>query len=452
VAASRILVVDDDQSIRTVLGYMLQEAGYTVETASNAEAALRAVAESAPDLVLSDIKMPKKDGIALLADIKARNPALPVIILTAFGTVETAVEAMKRGAADYLTKPIARDDLLMTVAKTLKLLRLEAENEDLRETLRERFRFESIVGLSPAMVAVFDTLRKVAGTDATVLITGESGTGKELIARALHFNSPRRERRLVAVNCAAIPQELLESELFGHVRGAFTGAIRDKTGKFELAEGGTLFLDEIGSMPVHLQAKLLRALQEREIERVGGDGPVQLDVRVVAATNRPLATLVSSGAFREDLFYRLNVVPVRIPPLRERTGDIPLLARHFVARFAGEAAVTLTPDALAALEGYRWPGNVRELENFCERAVLMRASNRIDAASLAAPLAALASEAPAAPGTTLPDIERAAIVAALRAAGWNRSRAARRLGIARHILLYRMKKFGIVPEDESGAD
>ena len=443
--SERILLIDDDESIRKVIGYMLEEAGYAVETVGSADTGLRAFSERRPDLVLSDIKMPKKDGIELLGELKTVDSSVPVIILTAFGTVETAVEAMKRGAADYLTKPIARDELLMTVAKILRLQRLEAENQDLRETLNDRFRFASIIGLSPAMAPVFDTLRKVSATDATVLITGESGTGKELVAKALHFNSPRRAKRLVTVNCAAIPQELLETELFGHVRGAFTGAVRDKTGKFELANGGTLFLDEIGSMPVQLQAKLLRALQEREIERVGDERVIEVDVRLVAATNRSLPTLIAAGSFREDLYYRLNVVPVRIPALRERTGDVPLLAKHFVARFAGDARVTVTRAALEAMTRYRWPGNVRELENFCERIVLMRSSSTIDEAMVEQHLTVLAGDA--APTTaTLREIERAAVLDALRSSGWNQSRAARRLGVPRHILLYRMKKFDIRPE------
>ena len=441
--ADRILIIDDDESIRKVLGYMLEEAGYRVEKAASAEEGLRALAAQRPDLVLSDIKMPRKDGIELLGEIKAADPSLPVIILTAFGSVETAVEAMKRGASDYLTKPISRDDLTMTVAKTLKLHRLEVENADLRDTIRERFRFESIIGLSPAMTEMFDALKRVAPTDATVLITGESGTGKELIAKAIHYNSPRRAARMVAVNCAAIPQDLLESELFGHVRGAFTGAIRNKPGKFELAHGGTIFLDEIGAMPLLLQAKLLRVLQEREVERVGDERTTEVDVRVVAATNRPLAARITAGEFREDLYYRLNVVPVRVPPLRERAGDIPLLADHFVRRFAAGARVSLAPEAVQALESYPWPGNVRELENFCERIVLMRARDTIDAATVAARLAELARDAPAGGGPTLPEIERNAIVEALRASGWNRSRAARRLGVPRHVLLYRMKKFAI---------
>ncbi len=445
-ANSRVLIIDDDESLRKVIGYMLEEAGYDVDRAASAEDGLRLVASRRPDLVLCDIKMPKRDGIELLADIKRIDASIPVVILTAFASVETAVEAMKRGATDYLTKPISRDDLTMTVAKTLKLHRLEVENENLRTTLRDRFRFDNIIGLSPAMTAMFDVLKKIAPTDATVLVTGESGTGKELIAKAIHYNSPRREHKLVAVNCAAIPHDLLESELFGHVRGAFTGAIRNKVGKFELAHGGTLFLDEIGAMPVHLQAKLLRALQEREIERVGDEHTIEVDVRVIAATNRSLSALVAGGEFREDLFYRVNVVPVQVPPLRERRGDIPLLLKHFVDRFAGGASITVTRDAVEVLERYHWPGNVRELENFCERAVLMRARDSIDAQAVTAQLSTLAHESPG--GPTLRDIERAAVVDALRASGWNRSRAARRLGVPRHILLYRIKKFGIV-EDAS---
>ena len=440
--SERILLIDDDESIRKVIGYMLEEK-YAVITAASAAEGLASFQSQRPNLALTDIKMPKKNGIELLGEFKAIDPSVPVIILTAFGTVETAVEAMKRGAADYLTKPISRDDLLLTVAKTLKMSRLERENESLRDSLNDRFRFASIIGLSPAMNAVFDALRKVAPTDATVLITGESGTGKELVAKALHYNSPRRAQRLVTVNCAAIPHELLESELFGHVRGAFTGAVRDKPGKFEQANGGTIFLDEIGSMPVQLQAKLLRALQEHEIERVGDEKTIEVDVRVLAATNRSLPVLIGQGLFREDLYYRLNVVPIRLPALRERTGDIPILAKHFIARFASEARVSR--GALEAMSRYRWPGNVRELENFCERIVLMRSGSAIDEAHVEQHLAALAGDA--APSTaTLRDIERAAVLDALRSSGWNQSRAARRLGVPRHILLYRMKKFDIRPE------
>jgi two-component system NtrC family response regulator len=286
----------------------------------------------------------------------------------------------------------------------------------------------------------------VAGTDATVLITGESGTGKELVSRAIHFNSPRRDARLVTVNCAAIPAELLESELFGHVKGAFTGAIRDKTGKFEQAHGGTVFLDEIGALPMTLQAKLLRVLQEHEVDRIGGDRTIEVDVRVVAATNQSLPSMITRGEFREDLYYRLNVVPIALPPLRERLADIDPLVRHFTAKF-GATGTTFTAEALAALAEYRWPGNVRELENVCERIILMRAAEVIDETVVRTQLTVLENERPEArpPTTTLPEMERQAIVDALAAAEGNQSRAARALGIPRHVLLYRLKKFGIDP-------
>jgi two-component system NtrC family response regulator len=450
----RILIIDDEESIRTVLGYVLEEAGYVVDKAAGADEGLARISGARPDLVLSDIKMPGKDGITLLSEIKTIDPSIPVIILTAFGTVETAVEAMKRGAADYLTKPVSRDELKMTVEKTLKLERLERENAELRNELQVRFQFENIIGVSPAMNALFDVMGKIAPTDASVLITGETGTGKELVARAIHFNSPRRDNRMVTVNCAAIPGELLESELFGHVKGAFTGAIRDKAGKFERAQGGTVFLDEIGSMPLTLQAKLLRVLQEKEIERIGDDKTMQVDVRVIAATNRSLPQLIARGEFRDDLFYRLNVVPVLLPPLRERVTDIPLLVGHFAEKAAtppateGGSPVEFTAGALKAMEEYHWPGNVRELENFCERVILMKSGDKVGEKTARRHLEALketTEPVTASAGATLPEIERHAIVDALETAGWNQSLAARRLGIPRHVLLYRLKKFGILP-------
>jgi DNA-binding NtrC family response regulator len=445
-ARGKILIVDDDESIRKVIGFILDETGYEVRSATSGAGALEAIRKDRPDLVLTDIKMPGIDGIALLKEIRKLDDSIIVIVLTAFGTVETAVEAMKAGAADYLTKPISRDELTLTVDKTLRVRALEQENANLRESIGERFKFENIVGLSPAMRGVFDLVRRVAGTDASVLITGESGTGKELVARAIHFNSPRRGARLVTVNCAAIPGDLLESELFGHVRGAFTGAIRTKEGKFHLAHRGTIFLDEIGSLPKPLQAKLLRAVQEKEIQRVGGEETETVDVRVIAATNRPLPDLIRKGEFREDLFYRLNVVPLVIPPLRERVSDIPLLVAHFSRRFAGARRVTFAPEAIEILRSYTWPGNVRELENFCERIILMTPGDEIGAPEVKAQIDAMADEhvatAPAAT-LTLPEVERRAVLDALARAGWNQTRAARLLGVPRHVLLYRMKKFGI---------
>jgi two-component system NtrC family response regulator len=452
-AAERILIIDDEESIRTVLGYVLDEAGYEVDKAASAEEGLARIHDARPDLVLSDIKMPGKDGLTLLGEIKSIDTGIPVIILTAFGTVETAVEAMKRGAADYLTKPVSRDELRLTVGKALQFQRLERENEELKSELRDKFRFDNIIGVSPAMNAVFDIMKKIAPTDVSVLITGESGTGKELVARALHFNSPRRDKRMVAINCAAIPSDLLESELFGHVKGAFTGAIRDKKGKFELADAGTVFLDEIGAMPMTLQARLLRALQEREIERVGDEKTVAVDVRVVAATNRSLPTLIGRGEFRDDLYYRLNVVPLELPPLRDRTSDIPLLVRYFTEKSATAAGATVefSSSAVKAMGEYEWPGNVRELENFCERVILMRSGDKIGEKVVRRQLESLvesARETSRAFTATLPEIERQAIADALEAAGWNRSLAARNLGIPRHVLLYRLKKFDISPPDD----
>ena len=451
-ARGKILVVDDDASIRKVLGFILEETGYTVRTASSGADALEIIDKDLPDLVLADIKMPGMDGLVLLREIRKLDDALPVIMLTAFGTVETAVEAMKLGATDYLTKPISRDELTLIVGKTLRVRDLEQENERLKESLRDALHFDNVVGLSPAMRAVFDVVAKVAGTDATVLITGESGTGKELIARAIHFASPRKSARLVTVNCAAIPGDLLESELFGHVKGAFTGAIRNKEGKFHLAHRGTIFLDEIGSLPRPLQPKLLRALQEKEIQRVGDDQPTTVDVRVVAATNRPLPVLIRSGEFREDLFYRLNVVPVALPPLRERLSDIPLLVLHFAKKHGGSRRISFSDEAIRLLQTYHWPGNVRELENFCERIILMSTTEEIEVDAVKKQIELLAGEsreigAPA--RMTLPEVERRAVLDALVASDWNQSSAARRLGIPRHVLLYRMKKYRIRrPEDQ----
>jgi len=452
--AGRILIIDDDESIRKVLGFILEEAGYLVETAPSGKEGVRTAREEDFDLVLTDIKMPDLDGITVLKEIKRIRPRLPVIILTAFGTVETAVEAMKQGALDYLTKPISRDELTLTVAKALKMHRLEQENAELKSSIREKYRFDNIVGLSPAMTKVFELVAKVAPTDASVLITGESGTGKELIARAIHYNSPRREARLVAVNCAAIPAELLESELFGHVKGAFTGAVKDKEGKFQAAHGGTIFLDEIGAMPITLQAKLLRALQEREIERVGDERPLAVDVRVVAATNRQLPDLIREGKFREDLFYRLNVVPIHLPPLRERLSDIPLLVEHFTKKYAPGGKVKFSAEAVRSLQSYSWPGNVRELENFCERLILMRNSDTIGAEEVEQQLALVVEEQARmnVPGAvTLPEMEKRAILEALERSRWNQSQAARELGIPRHVLIYRMKKFGIPSAREKRA-
>jgi two-component system NtrC family response regulator len=337
---------------------------------------------------------------------------------------------------------------MLTAKKALRMQRLEAENQSLRASLRDKFQFDNIIGLSPAMQGVFDVVAKVAATDAAVLITGESGTGKELIAKAIHFNSQRRDKRLVTVNCAAIPSELLESELFGHVKGAFTGAIRNKEGKFQLADGGSLFLDEIGSLTLTLQAKLLRALQEKEVERVGDENPMLVDVRIISATNRPLPDLIGEGQFREDLFYRLNVVPVSLPPLRDRSSDIRLLVDHFAGKYGGKRHISFADAAIQNLQSYDWPGNVRELENFCERIILMSAEDTIGEDAVRHQLDLMAGEHPhrtTKKQITLPEMERQAVVDALNSCNWNQSQAARLLGIPRHVLIYRMKKFHIEP-------
>jgi DNA-binding NtrC family response regulator len=450
--AARILLADDDASLRRVIEFTLQDAGHQVDSVESGRDALDRLREVEYDLVVTDIKMPEVDGLAVLEAARRLTPTAPVILITAYATVEAAVEAMKRGAYDYVTKPFNRDEFKLVLARALHSSRLEGENRRLRRELADRFRPESIIlGESPAIRAVLSEIHRIAPTDAAVLITGESGTGKELVARALHFGGPRRDGPFVVVNCGAIPRDLLESELFGHVRGAFTGAVRDKTGKFEQASAGTLFLDEIGELPLELQVKLLRALQEREIERVGEGKPRRVDARIIAATNRDLEAMVERGLFREDLYYRVNVIPIDLPPLRERREDIPLLIRHFVRQFANDGAVDIVPDAMAVLSRARWRGNVRELMNMCERLVTLRRCDRIEVADLP-PALVTARDDRAGPVVTLPpdgvsldDLVRTIITQALERNGWNQTRTARFLRIPRHILLYRMEKFGITP-------
>ncbi len=419
---------------------------------ASGEEALERLAAAAFDLVLTDIKMPGMDGMDLLRRVKADAPDTQVIVLTAFGTIEMAVEAMKAGAFEYVTKPFNRDELKLAVRKALRVRNLETENVRLRREVKRRYGFENIVGDSPQMQRVFRLVEKVADTDASVLITGESGTGKELVARALHYQSRRADRPFVAVNCAAIPRELLESELFGHRKGAFTGAIRDKKGKLEEAGQGTLFLDEIGDLPIELQAKILRALQEREITPVGGSEIVHVGARVVAATNRDLEAEIEAGRFREDLYYRLAVVPVRLPSLRERPGDIPLLVAHFLKRLGGDdPPVRVDPAALDALSRYPWKGNVRELENTIERLLILRETDTIRLEDLPDKIRRPTEPADAdgfsftfpPGGVSLAEAERLLILEALERSGWNQTRAAQLLRVPRHILLYRMDKFGI---------
>jgi DNA-binding NtrC family response regulator len=450
----KILVIDDDASLRRVVEYNLQEAGYQVLSAAGGEAGLNLFTEESPALVITDMKMPGMDGMQVLKAVKARSPETLVIVVTAFGTVDVAVEAMKAGAYDYITKPFNRDELRLTVAKALQLRGLAAENRRLKAELSDKTDYRTIVGSSKGMERVFEIVSKVADTDASVLITGESGTGKELVARSIHLQSGRRDSPFIAINCAAIPRDLLESELFGHVKGAFTGAIKDKTGKFQLADGGTLFLDEVGELPLELQPKLLRALQEKVVEPVGGTIPYKLDVRVVAATNLDIEKALADSTFREDLYYRLAVIPIHLPPLRERKEDIALLLRYFCGKH-GAGTVNFDSGAIAALSSYRWPGNVRELENLVERLLIMRGSDTITVDDLPDKVCSGASTPGAAPkpgsvinlpdgGYPLEQLEREVVVEALERKGWNQTAAAKFLHIPRHTLIYRMEKYGIL--------
>jgi len=428
--------------------FSLVEAGYTVRTASSGEDGLRLFEQEAGDAVVTDITMPGMGGMEVLARIREKDEQLPVIVITAYGTIESAVEAMKKGAFDYITKPFNRDELRMTLEKALTLRRLQRENLELRAAVTDRYSFDGIIGTSDRLKEVLDLAGRVAPSEASVLITGESGTGKELLARGIHVNSTRAHGPFVAVNCASIPEGLIESELFGHVKGAFTGAVRDKAGKFELARGGTLFLDEIGDLRIDLQAKILRALQERQVDRVGGNHPLAVDVRVLAATNKDIERAVKEGAFREDLYYRLNVITLLMPPLRERREDIPLLTRYFLKKF-NAAGVEVDPAALSALRAYGWPGNVRELENVIERASVLRRGDLVTLADLPGKLGKekqgveeLILNLPE-DGISLEDLEKSLIIKALEKHKNNQTRAAEYLGITRPTLIYRMEKFGL---------
>ena len=367
-----LLIVDDEQALREAIAERLADHGFLVEQAASGEQALQRLAEFAFDILITDLRLPGIDGGKVIDAALERYPEIIAIVITGYGTVKDAVEAIKQGAADFITKPFQFDALLHVLRSALEQRRLKSENAYLRSQLEDRYRIDGLVGHSRVMRELFQLLETVAATTSTVLITGETGTGKELAARAIHHNSPRRANRFVAINCSAIPETLLEAELFGHVRGAFTGAVGTRQGRLEQAHKGTLFLDEIGTMSPALQAKLLRVLQEREFERVGDSHTIKIDVRVIAATHSDLTRMVADGSFREDLFYRLNVIPVQLPPLRDRREDIPLLVQHFLQKLAGEAGrgvVTISQDALRRLMAYQWPGNIRQLENACERAL-----------------------------------------------------------------------------------
>jgi DNA-binding NtrC family response regulator len=449
VKKSHILLVDDDQSLRRVIEYSLVENGFTVRPAASGEEGLALFQKEPFDAVITDITMPGISGMEVLEKVRKADMGIPVIIITAYGTIESAVSAMKQGAFDYITKPFNRDELRITLDRALKLRRLEKENVQLRGEVIDRYRFDAIVGGSEKIREVIALAGRVAPSEATVLVTGESGTGKELLARGIHYSSSRAEGPFIAVNCAAIPENLIESELFGHVKGAFTGAVRDKEGKFELADGGTLFLDEIGDLRIDLQAKILRALQERSVDRVGGEDLVDLNVRVIAATNRDLEQNVKEGTFREDLYYRLSVVILRMPPLRERKDDILLLAEYFLKKFTKGVTSTLAPEALSLLQSYGWPGNVRELENVIERASVLKRGDIVTAADLPEKLTRVGGSAEDIilnlpdDGISLEELEKTLIMKALERHKGNQTRAAEYLRITRPTLIYRMEKFGL---------
>ncbi len=455
-AKGKILIVDDEANARNALAEIMRDEGYAVETAADGFKALPKLRDFSPEVVLTDLKMPGMDGVELLTKVHEHDPEVGVVIMTAFGAVDSAVKAMRQGAADYLTKPLNADELLVVLARTLERFRLRRETRQLRERLDARFSFDNIIGNSPEIQRVFKTVQQVAGSRATVLVTGESGTGKELIAAAIHQNSPRKHGPFVKLHCAALAESLLESELFGHERGAFTGADRRREGRFEVANGGTLFLDEIGEITPAVQVKLLRVLQEREFERVGGNQTIQTDVRVIAATNRNLKEMVDRGLFREDLFYRLNVVNLHMPPLRERSSDIAALADHFMRKYATENAKSVTrfSDAsLGRLLNYDWPGNIRELENVVERAVVLTQDECIDIQHLPPELKPANKEAPGPqiPGWSLSDIERYAILKTLEAQGGSTSRAADVLGISVRKIQYKLQEYGASPKSEQPA-
>ena len=451
-----VLLVDDDQSFRRVIEYQLHEDGYRVLTAATISSALQQFKAETVDVVMTDVKMPGGDGMELLARLQSMQPDLPVVMLTAHGSIGSAVEAIKKGAFDYLTKPFTRDQLRLALDKTLDVAALKRENRQLREVMAERFSFEGMIAGSRAMQGVIEIASRVAQTETTVLLEGESGTGKELLARAIHFHSRRKDRPLVIVNCAAIPDNLLESELFGHRRGSFTGAVADKQGKFETADTGTIFLDEIGDLPLTMQTKLLRVLQTREVDKVGDARPVRVDIRVIAATNRNLEKMVADGTFRDDLYYRLAVVAVRMPSLRERTDDIPPLVEHLLAKHGarlGRAQPAVDPEVYSVFNLYSWPGNIRELENVLERALVLDRDDVIGPDDLSERLRAqeprlahLRMELPD-NGLSLEDVERELLLASLMKHDWNQTKAAAYLNISRSALIYRMQKFGLGPAE-----
>jgi two-component system NtrC family response regulator len=447
-----ILVVDDDESLRRVTQLQLEEAGYPVLAASNGTEALVLIEEASPALVITDLKMPGLSGLELLSKIRSSRPEITVVMITAFGTVQTAVEAMKAGAYDYITKPIDYEELVLVVNRAMERQRLVEEVRTLRASLDRKYGFENIIGQSKILLQVLEMASRVALRDSTVLIRGETGTGKELFAKAIHQNSRRKDQPFVTINCGAIPKDLLESELFGHAKGAFTGAFTPKRGKVETADGGTLFLDEIGELPLELQVKLLRLIQQGEVEKVGAMSPETVDVRIIAATHRNLKNLIEDGAFREDLYYRLAVIPLELPPLRERLEDVPELVQHLFLKAKQKHDVDnlrLPPALVSRFCGYRWPGNIRELENVIERLVVLSDGEEITLNDLPEFLRrekpdteGLHLELPA-HGISLEAVEKELIEKALQKFDWNHTKAAHFLDISRRTLIYRMEKYGI---------
>jgi two-component system response regulator HydG len=447
----RILVVDDEESIRMMLRAVLEEEGYEIIEAADGPEAVKAVEQNPLDLILLDIRMTTMDGIETLTEIRKISPFVPVLMMTAYATVKTAVEALKAGAFEYLAKPLDIEELKILVQKALEYYRLREENLTLKERLGSRFDFSRIIGKGRKMKELFDFLAQVAPSEATVLILGESGTGKELVANAIHHNSPRTQQPFVKVACAALPETLLESELFGHEKGAFTGAIARREGRFQAAHRGTIFLDEVGEMSLAIQTKLLRVLQEREFEPVGSSRTAKVDVRVIAATNKDLGKEIKEGRFREDLFYRLNVIPIHLPPVRERKEDIPALANHFLSLYREKnkkEIKEISPKALDLLIRHDWPGNIRELENCLERAVIVARGELLAPADLPPAIQNLPAgkedaEIPFPAGISLQEAEKALILKTLEDTGGNRSRAAEILGINRRTLQMKLKEYGM---------
>ncbi|GLI33596.1 sigma-54-dependent transcriptional regulator [Desulforhabdus amnigena] len=449
----RILIVDDDPGTLEAISDLLKEAGYEIDVASNGQEAIRKARQNKFEVVITDLSMPRMDGMELLGHFMKHQPDTYVIMLTGVGTIATAVEAMKQGAFDYLSKPAKSDEILLVLKRAEEMMLLRAENDLLRSQLKERYCFDKIIGKSEPMQAIYRMIERVARTDSTILITGESGTGKELIANAVHYNSERKDKPFIPINCGAIPEELLESELFGHEKGSFTGAYREHLGRFELAHQGTIFLDEIGEMSPKLQVKLLRFLQEKKFERVGGARTIQVDTRIVAATNKDLEKMVSAGSFREDLFYRLNVIPIRVPPLRERIEDIPLLIQHFLKQHSQKKDIPLkriSKAALSAMQAYSWPGNVRELENAIERLVILTEGDEIQMEDLPQRMAQMQAKPSFSTigiegggidlKGTLEELENSLILEALKKAGGVKNQAAKLLGLNRTTLIEKMKK------------